>query len=242
MLIALFEAQARTRPGGQPDNRRPILAVGEDVGWTDLFATDAKAMGNGQVYMTVQDKQSRHLTAALKKLAAEELISLPHAARARNKYENFLLNRESGRRSAGPNSRYRVPRPDEPHFILPAEVFTKGWIHVLEDSELTFLLMLAYFHASNPDGFRVISSVRLLHMGISRDAYGSHELLSRLGLVSVVPAEGRRGDGTVDEYGSGGPAIPHLLTFLPGGLAVGAFAAVTKAIDQWIIATGSGDR
>ena len=235
MLIALFEAQMRVRPGGQPDNPRPLQGTGATIGWTDLLATDAKAAGAGRSRMSVAAKKGRHLFSAIENLAKEELVSLPHGADTRNKHRGFLLNWEGGRRPVGATPLYTVPKADEPYFTLPLTVFTHGWIYVLEDTELLFLLMLAYFDRSAPDGFRVDSDTRLLHIGMGRDAYESHTWFSRFSLASVIPAPGRHLNGTVDDFGKGGEAIPHMLRLLPGGLDADALGEVSKEVDRQLV-------
>lgn len=232
MLIALFEAQTRPRPGGYTDNPRPLAAEGDDIGWTDLLATDAKAAGAGRTRMSVQTKKDRQLSNALDSLAAEELIDLPHVADRRHKQRGFLLMREHGRRRTGPNERYTVPKKTEAFFDLPVTVFTRGWVHVLEDTELAFLLMLAYRHRNEPDGFRITSDTRLLHMGIGRDAYEAHMLFNQIDIASVTVDPSRHPNGTVDDISRGNPAIPHTFRFLPDGLGTDALRTVTAEIDR----------
>jgi hypothetical protein len=232
MLIALFEAQMRVRPGGRPDNPRPLQATGTTIGWADLLATNAKAAGAGRNRMSVEAKKGRHLFSAIENLAKEELVSLPYGSDTRNKHRGFLLNWEGGRRRVGATPLYTVPKANEPYFTLPLTVFTHGWIHVLEDTELLFLLMLAYFHRNMPDGFRVDSDTRLLHIGMGRDAYEAHTWLSRFSLASVIFAPGRNFNGTVDDFGKDGEAIPHMLRLLPDGLDADALGKVSKEVDQ----------
>jgi hypothetical protein len=182
--------------------------------------------------MSVAAKKSRHLFSAIENLAKEELVSLPQRAQTRYKHRGFLLNREGGRRSVGPPPPYTVPKADEKFFTLPLTVFTRGWVHVLTDTELLFLLMLAYFHRAAPDGFRVSSDIRLLHIGMGPDAYEAHGWLSRFSLASVTPDSGRHPDGTVHNFSKGGEAIPHMLQLLPEGLSANALAVVWREVDQ----------
>ena len=63
---------------------------------------------------------------------------------AATKYEGFQFLDEGSTRAHADPSPYVVPQRSDPGvFSLPAALFTRGWIHVLEDSELTFLMMLA---------------------------------------------------------------------------------------------------
>ncbi len=231
MLTALFEAQTRTRVGGHPDNPRPLQAPGDVIAWVDLLSTDAKASGRGRTYMNVAAKKGRHLFSAIELLHEQDLVSLPNGEAARNKHEGFLLNYESGKRISGPNDLYEVPRKSE-HFLVPLGLFTHGWVHVLEDSELRYLLMLCYFHHRSPDGFKVTSDTRLLHMGVGPDAYEAHTWCSRFDLNRVTMDSARHLNGTVDDYGNGGVAIPHTLQLLPDGFDQDALKVVSTAIEE----------
>ncbi|MFI5490183.1 hypothetical protein ACIBXA_28990 [Micromonospora echinaurantiaca] len=232
LLIALFEAQTRTRAGGQPDNPRPLQAPGDVIAWADLLATDAKPSGKGRTYMSVAAKKGRHLFSAIELLHDEDLVALPNGDASRNKHDGFLLNHEGGKRVSGPNDVYVVPRMTEAHLLLPLGLFTHGWIHVLEDSELRYLLMLCYFHRRESDGFKVPSETRLLHMGIGPDAYERHTWFSRFDLNEVTIDKARHFNGTVDDYGDGGVAIPHTLRLLPEGFEQDALMVVSTAVED----------
>lgn len=231
MLIALFEAQTRTKPGQRPDNTRPLQAPGDVIAWADLMATDAEPY-EGRTYTTISDKKRQHLFNALKLMHAEDLISLPNGKDRKDKHRGFLLNYESGKRISGPNDLYVVPRKNEDQFSLPAAVFTQGWIHVLSDRDLRYLLMLCLHHVREPDGFKVKSGMRVLHMGIGPDTYEKHFWFTRFGLNDVTPEKNRHENGTVDDYGKGGKAIPHTLKLLPAGFEQDGLKVVTAAIDE----------
>lgn len=237
MLIVLFEAQTRTRAGGQPENPRPLQAPGEVIAWVDLLATDAKPSGAGRTYMTVPAKKGRHLFSAIELLHEQDLVSLPNGNATRNKHQGFMLNHEAGKRISGPNDLYKVPRSTEAHFLVPLGLFTNGWVHVLEDSELRYLLMLCYFHHQSREGFKVMSTIRVLHMGLGPDAYEAHTWFSRFGLNQVTADGARHGDGTVEDYGRGGVAIPHTLQLLPGGFEQDALKVISTAIEQHLALT-----
>lgn len=100
---------------------------------------------------------------------------------------------------------YQVPVPlREPAFPVPATLFTNGWVHVLEDTELMFILMMtACHHAVGGQEFRVPTEGRLLRFGIGRDAYEAHKMLSQLGLIKVTQDPGRHPDGKVRDFNSG---------------------------------------
>lgn len=235
MLIALYEAQTNARPGRRPVNERPLQASGRQVGWTDLLASDARPSGAGKTYMSIPAKKGRHVRSALQRLHTQELVALPRLAEAGNKFEGFLLQHEGGLRAAGPNVVYQVPRNNEPIFTLPASLFTNGWVHVLEDTEIAFLLMLCFFQHGQPDvEFRVRSDTRVLHLGIGRDAYEAHSLFNRLGIASVTFDPDRYSDGKVENYGNGVVALPHAFRLLPAGLEQNGLTALLEHIEYQI--------
>lgn len=227
-LIALFEAQAGTRAGAQPGNDRPVAATGSRIGWVDLLASDAQPR-TGDKYVSALTKKGRQLRNALHRLSEEELVALPRLSEASKKYKGFVLLHEAGRRRAGPNDAYRVPRHDEAVLEVPATLFTRGWIHVLEDGELCVLLMLAYYHGREYGAaFQVPADQRLLHFGIGPDGYEAHKLLAGIGLAAVTSDRHRRSNGTFRYSVRGGPfVVPHTLQFLPGGLDTDAHDQLT---------------
>jgi hypothetical protein len=107
MLIALFEAQTRTKVGGQPDNPRPLQALGDMIAWADLLATDAKPSGSGRTYMNVAAKKGRHLFSAIDLLYEQDLVSLPNGEAARNKHEGSCLTTRAASVSAAPTTSTR---------------------------------------------------------------------------------------------------------------------------------------
>ena len=69
-LTALFEAQARTRPGQRPGNTRPLASrAGGVVSWIDLLASDAEPYGKGKHHMSVSAKKTRQMESAIDRLA-----------------------------------------------------------------------------------------------------------------------------------------------------------------------------
>jgi len=235
-LTALFEAQARTLPGRHPGNKRPLASRDSGmVSWIDMLASGARPSGTGKHYMSVSAKKTRQMESAISRLAKEELVELPHAGNTgTRKYEEFVLMHEGGRRPHGPNVPYQVPvMPGEQAFPVPVTLFTNGWIHVLEDTELSFILMMAAAdHATGGQSFGLLAENRLLRFGMAHDAFEAHMMLSRLGLVTVIPDPRRRADGTVEEFNAEGSAHPHMLGFVRSGFDCGAFTSLTAEIDS----------
>ena len=221
-LTALFEAQTRTRPGQHPGNTRPLASrAGGVTSWIDLLASDAEPYGTGKHRMSVSAKKTRQMESAIDRLAKEELVELTRTGKpGTKKYEDFLLMHEGGRRPHGPNLPYNVPVvPPEQAFPVPVTLFTNGWIHVLEDTELSFILMMAAsHHAMGGQPFTITADNRLLRFGMTHDGYEAHMMLSRLALVTVTPDDRRRPDGTVEDFNSEGIGASPRAQLHPGRL------------------------
>ncbi|MFY7066151.1 hypothetical protein ACOQFV_09840 [Nocardiopsis changdeensis] len=209
-LICLFEAQAKgTAVGRAPINSLPLAGTNKDPGWTDLIALPAKEQTQGRVYQSLTDKKIRSLQSALKHLSAQnvQLVNLPYENSRSGRFERFQLLQEGGTQIGPHIPPYTVPRTGEDHIKLPIEFFTQGWIYLLEDSEISFLLMM--FHQKEifgkSDGIKVESYVRLHYYGMGRDSYSAHRTLERLGLISVDSSPDR------DEKGRARPFDPNFL-------------------------------
>lgn len=233
-LTALFEAQTRSSAGTHPTNDRPLRARGEAVGWVDLVAPRAPVTSPDSRYAGVSDKKLRQLQDALARLSHPEvqLVSLSGRSSATGRYEGFQLLDEAGARKHGAPAPYVVPhRRDADVFALPATLFTNGWVHVLEDTELAFLLMLACWRAAVGERQVAIpEATRLLNFGLGRDAYASYELLKRLSLIEVEVDEQRHLDMKVMDYGKGGEARLHRFKLLDDGVEELAIPTVLKVL------------
>ena len=235
-LTALLEAQTRVRSGQRPGNTRPLATrPGGKISWIDLLASDAEPYGERKHHMSVSAKKTRQMTSAIGRLAKEELVELTGTGKpGAKKYEGFLLMHELGRRPHGSAMPYTVPVvPPEQAFPVPVTLFTSGWVHILEDSELAFILMVAAFdQATGGQPFMISAADRLHRFGMKHDGYEAHKMLSRLGLVTVTPDDRRRPDGTVEEFNSEGKPLPHVLRFTPDGLGRDAFTTLSAEIDH----------
>jgi hypothetical protein len=230
-LIALFEAQTRCRTGTYPGNNRPLHSYGRAISWTDLIATDVRPSGEGKFYMSASAKKGRQFRQTLDRLASEQLVILPRAARAGNKHEGFLLLHEGGLRNAGGNKAYHVPRRTEPTFPVPMGLFTNGWIHVLENSELALLLVLAFLQSQNSGkAFTINSAQRILHFGLGRDSYESHRMLQRLGLATVTQDETDRFDVSGKQSGNGNLVPPLAFRYHAEGLYQNGLAKAARCL------------
>jgi hypothetical protein len=229
-LTALCEAQSRIRAGESPANHMALLAGGEDTGWTDLVAVPVEAQGSGVPRVSRSDKKRRMVISALGALSAPEiqLVHLPngHRPRAKGRYEGFQLLDEGGVRTDGEVPRYTRPSKTEGGvFGLPSALFSSGWLHLLEDTELAFLMMLAKASGPSGDPIKIPGDTRILYYGLGRDAYEAHRTLERFGLVDVEVAA-----MAVENYGKGGKAILHTFTLVPAGFKKLALPTIREAL------------
>lgn len=237
-LIALLEAQSRTAPGDRAVGTETPLrrATGTNVGWCDYIASTATASGSGKHRMGVLDKKLRQLQKTLDRLADENLVQLPNRNAGQGKHEGFILLSEDGVRRRT-NALYSVPVVG--FFTVPVSLFTNGWVHVLEDSELALLLIAARLRQKYGDVIVPLEAApRLLHYGLSRDAFEAHNMLDRLGLLEVEQDSERHADGKVRKYLTRG-ARPHGLRFLPAGLDKPALPSVAAEVQRRLDQTGS---
>lgn len=222
-LTALFEAQTRLEPGqAATASQLPIVAENTCTGWTDYVATDAKAATDGRIFASVPAKKGRQIESALHRLASENLVSLTASS--------FVLMREDAR-PTGDNDVYRVPEHEGSFFTVPLQLFTNGWIHVLEDSELILLLIAARMRFQHGDEAQPLrSGPRKLNYGLSRDSFeAAHRMLDYLGILTVISDYQRSSDGKVDDFAKRG-AKPHLLRLNPEALDTPAYPTITDTI------------
>jgi len=103
----------------------------------------------------------------------------------------------------------RLPRSGARECVLPvpSSLFTNGWIHVLEDSELVLLLIAARMRSRHGDTPQPLpSGARKLHYGLSRDSFeAAHRMLDYLGILDVISDYQRNADGKVDGFRDGAP-------------------------------------
>ncbi|MFQ3559562.1 hypothetical protein QZN11_22555 [Streptomyces gramineus] len=213
----------------------------DTVSWVDLFATPAVRGGGEKTYASIRDKKARQLQHALGRLSGDgvQLVHLPNRSKPVGKYEGFLLLHERGAPFGGGDNedRYTVPTPTSEDRLLrlPEGLFLNGWIHLLEDSELAFLLMLAMLHARSGDQQNVFvkSDVRLLHFGLGKDAYEAHRMLSRFGLVHVEEDPNRHFEGgRVSGFNEGHRPQLHRFRLVREGFEQTAITTVRAAIER----------
>jgi hypothetical protein len=235
-LTALFVAQSRP-PGVIPGNKLPLANTDASLSWTDLIATTAQRH-SGRVYSGQREKKLRQIHDALRRLSSPglQLVRLPNFQRTpTGKYEGFLLMHEGGAPAGGgDNQLYTVPGTESRTMYLPGGLFLNGWIHVLEDSELAFLLMLACLRSRfDKTPVFATSEVRLLQFGLGRDAYESHRILSHLGIVRVHPGPhpGRR-LGKAGRYLKSDPPKLHRFEIINDGFDEPAIPVTRQVLER----------
>lgn len=232
-LTALFVAQSRPA-GTVPGNKLPLADADAPVSWIDLIATTSEP----RRYSGQRQKKLRQVQDALRRLSSPEvqLVRLPNFRRTpTGKYEGFLLMHEGGAPANGnDNQLYTVPSAEAKTMYLPRGLFQNGWIHVLEDTELAFVLMLACLRSrfDQAPAFAT-SEVRLLQFGLGRDAYESHRMLSHLGIVRVHqgPHPGRR-FGKAGRYLKSDPPKLHRFELLNDGFEEPAIPTARQVLTR----------
>ncbi|MBL0886890.1 hypothetical protein [Myceligenerans indicum] len=232
-MIALQQAR-HSKAGSRATNDVPIRPTsGRDHGWADLIAS-ATPHADGLMYHTPLDKKVRHVQSALNALSGAHLVELEPGGK-RPTYNGFrLLDECAGLNRPGSTLLpYTTPDREDSCLALPAAFINEGWIHVLEDSEIALLLMVACGIGNLEPGPQVAipSRVRLLKYGIGRDSYSTaHPMLARFGLLEVEEI-GRRDDGRVLQYGGDdGEAHVHRLQLMNDAFEGPALETVTNAI------------
>ncbi|WP_448711920.1 hypothetical protein [Microbacterium profundi] len=109
---------------------------------------------------------------------------------------------------------------------MPGGFITHGWLHVLEDSEIALLLMVACAKEGWWDRglLAMPPEIRLRNYGIHRDAFSAAcKTLKWFGLLTVTEM-GRHEDGRAEE----GVLQVHRLGLVPGGFEAPAVKTVAE--------------
>lgn len=238
-LAALAVAQTTSRAGSRA--RLPDLAIAgftSETGWSDLIATGAVKSGKGAYAAAVRDLKGRSVRSALNSLSEAGLVELPGTPGRRGRHEGFTLLHEAGRQYRTDPHPYVVPRgKDVDFFRLPVGFISQGWIHVLEDSEIAMLLMVACGRKALPASFEsdinqgeiaIPAEIRLSHYGIHRDPFSAaRKTLEWFGLLKVREVS-RHDDGRAE----GGDARLHRLELVPSGFETDALTRVRNVLAE----------
>ncbi|VXB16320.1 hypothetical protein ARTHRO9V_1220001 [Arthrobacter sp. 9V] len=142
---------------------------------------------------------------------------------------DFTLLNEVGYDVVRGHEEYKVPKR-EPVFALPDGFLSAGWLHVLEDSEIALVLMIACGVGGLQEEQRLVmpSATRLLRYGIHRDAFSSaRKTLEWFGLLDVEEYR-RHEDGRAEDI----DLRVHRLGLLPEGFKMPALPTVIDALEQ----------
>lgn len=203
MLVALALVQLHRRPGDKANIQGFDLEVQgrlRKAGWTDLLAVPSDRSTGGRTFVSASDKRARVVRSALETLSNAGLVALPNSAPKRDRHAGFALLHEGGSDSVSTQAEYMVPSRAEHTLALPSGLITNGWVHVMEDSELTLLLMIACGRGGwSDDGYSVIpADVRLQKYGIHRDPYSSARKTLEWFRLLDVREVGRHEDGRAE--------------------------------------------
>lgn len=208
-LTMIFESQVTRGDGSRFRNTRPLRPTDKDIGWIHLIANQGSS---STAQVTTTDNRMRQLKKGLRRLHSEGLIDLPHHARARDRFENFILLHEAG------TSEYAAqPVYTNPHgggIPIPRTFFTNLWLCCLTDSEIALWLALRYLSVRFPErhseaGIFIPDNSRRKWFGLTRDAYEAHRALAAFGLIRRMPEPRRHANGRIKNYSAANPVEPY---------------------------------
>jgi hypothetical protein len=230
-LLVLFMAQAKR--GAAPHFLDlPLSATrSKDVGWEDLIVT-ASGPGRGSASRKMHEKRAASARSALARLSRPDisLLELPRSGKRKGGYDEVRLFEDVGPRKVGLPVRYSVPTAGKGVVTVPVDFFLKGWIYVLEDTEIaTYLMYRRLCSLSSPS--HISADDRETRFGIKQSAWEQYWLLESSGLVVVEADENRRADGTFIDQSAGATPRNHRFTLRDEGLAADALSMVWAAID-----------
>jgi hypothetical protein len=231
-LLVLFIAQAKR--GAAPHVLDlPLSAThSEDVGWEDLIVT-ASGPGRGSASRKVHQKRAASARSALTRLSKPDisLLELPLSAKRKGGYDQVRLFEDVGPREVGLPVSYTVPTAVKGVVTVPIDFFLKGWIYVLEDTEIaTYLMYRRLCSLSSPS--HISADDREARFGVKQSAWEQYWLLESSGLVVVEADENRRPDGTFIDQSAGATPRNHRFTLSDEGLAANALSMVWAAVDR----------
>ncbi|MFD3885025.1 hypothetical protein [Streptomyces microflavus] len=215
-LLAVFEAQCRLDTGDPWQNVLPLKG-GES--WSTLVAIDGAYDSRSGTYDAALENMPpelrgrarseeqwregkletlrlQQIKGALRTLAELEqedaLVTMPQGARGQRLYEHFSLMKESGRGHKQTPDSYTVPAVHweaAKTITLPKDFFLKGWIQVLNPSEVATWLILRMMSRWAPtkhhtSGVFLTTQLRMQAFGLRDDAWedGCQRLLE-FGLI-----------------------------------------------------------
>ncbi|MEV8095253.1 hypothetical protein [Kitasatospora sp. NPDC085879] len=274
-LLALFEAQCRLDTGDSWQNVRPLKGA---ESWSALVAIDGaydtvsgaydaalenmppELRGSARAEerwrtRKLEDLRLRQVKGALRTLEElgheDALVWMPRGARGQRLYEDFSLMEEGGRGDMPTPDFYTVPVRSwtaARTITLPKDFFLKGWIQVLNPSEVATWLILRWMSQWAPRKHRVsgvflTTRPRMQAFGLRDDAWedGCQRLLE-FGLIRhAEPPEGLKAalDAIADPVITAlfsqptrvrHPYQPHFWQMTDDGLAENALQALDREL------------
>ncbi|MFI1703060.1 hypothetical protein [Streptomyces griseoruber] len=210
MLTMLYAAQCAAGPGKQWDAPYPVQSTAKQpLSWMSLSASISQYAGPGIQLASEDVNRRRQIMAALKTL---ESMALVRANTKPGRFTaGFQLLCENGTSTISSAIPYTVPDDTEQYVEIPVEFFTRGWVHVLTNSEIAALLMwfdrIKYngwvVGADEGDPFTVTyvtGDVRHGSYGLGREAYETHQALDAYQLLDVIRPDKRYDSGKWEGY------------------------------------------
>jgi hypothetical protein len=114
---------------------------------------------------------------------------------------------------------------------IPVDFFLKGWVYVLEDSEIVTYLMYWYLCGMNSPA-HISAEDRRDRYGIKQSTWEQYWVLESSGLLGVEADEARRQDGTYTGLRLGATPRRHMFALTDAGLHRDALLAVVDALGR----------
>lgn len=232
-LLFLVQCGRRRSSARIPLSLLPDPEDPDSLGLISLSSTGNQPRAGSLYKRGVTKMRTAQVTGALDTLEALGLVEMEKTPDGRNDYyARMWLNREFGPLGADPE-RYKVPPANTDVVSIPIEFFTQGWIQVMTDSEIANWLMwrdlgqMRTAAVTSADDLFIDAELRLGTYDITRDAWDTHLMLDRFGLMSA-----REGDLHVGKTpnGSGYRREPHRFDLDDAPLKKSALPVVKAAV------------
>lgn len=206
----------------------------DELAWSDLIVSSAKD-GPGSLSRRIPGKRAASARMAIKRLAHPE-ISLVEPLNSDirvGRYDELRLLEDSGPRVTGDPLPYSLPDPSELTIDLPLDFFLKGWVFVLEDTEIITYLMYRLLCSRNSPA-HISAADRESRFGVKTSAWEQYWILVESGLLRMESDPNRRPDGTVIDHSLGATLTAHRFLVLNDGLKEDALYRLWRAVDDRI--------
>lgn len=235
-LTLLFLNQVRKQPSKRV--RHPLEPTEGEVAVLDCVAAAPMFRGEPAHRASRQSMRLRSLRNALNALARKEvqLIDLTLGPDGQPTWEQINLNEEAGPRGRHDVAPYRWPRSEETVISVPIPFFTQGWLQVLSESEIAAWLMWRNIgkmrepdQDHTPTNLWITGENRLGYYDLTQDAWDSHHLLTRAGLMTV-----EEGEYSSEAHVNGTQVrrAPHQFGLRDAGLLDGAVHSTLAALAE----------